>query len=487
MFSIFKRKRTPVAPPATTTTAVAPLTTKPTTQTATSAVNPPAKPVTTITRQPTEFERRKAVHAEMKDDGLSKVRDLPGMDRLLDILGYNRNANSPGIKAFLTRYLTFGFDKDAYGNRFFSIPQKDGSDPRIAFTSHCDTMSDDRLSIYHQVMYNKTNDVLFRRNGECLGADDGTGVWLMLEMIDAKIPGLYCFYLDEETGREGSKWSWVHNKDRYQHIDTVISFDRMNTGDIIATQRGSRCCSTEFQDELAKLLGGNYKPGARGSFTDSATFMDDLPECTNISVGYFNQHTDMETQNVTHALWLRDRLVTIGGEFHTKLPVKRDPEDDKFVPASYSYGNYGSYTPPKPRNKEIWDNYPDHFGIPDDTSNQEDDDWGLDDSDVQALMGMEDGAWDVFCRVSTPAERLTLICGNMDDLISDFGESVICALVETGFANQLTAQHLVDYYPDIVSELFAAADWTSAELSEYIAMDLYGIEDIRNAGIDATH
>jgi hypothetical protein len=36
-----------------------------------------------------------------------------------------------------------------------------------------------------------------------------------------------------------------------------------------------------------------------GVFTDSANFIDLIPECTNISVGYFNEHTHQEMENMT--------------------------------------------------------------------------------------------------------------------------------------------------------------------------------------------
>ena len=39
---------------------------------------------------------------------------------------------------------------------------------------------------------------------DCLGADDGAGVFLMLEMIDANVEGTYIFHRGEERGGWGS-------------------------------------------------------------------------------------------------------------------------------------------------------------------------------------------------------------------------------------------------------------------------------------------
>lgn len=166
----------------------------------------------------------------------------------------------------------------------------------------------------------------------------------MLNMIDAQVPGLYAFFLDEESGRQGSTWSARCDAHRYDEINTFISFDRKGTDDIIATQSGEECCSDTFQKALADLLNDadkdfDYLGGAIGSFTDSASFMDDWAECTNISVGYDLQHTPKETQLVGHAVKLKNALCHIGHRFHADLPVERDPHAvvyDRFP----SYGGY---------------------------------------------------------------------------------------------------------------------------------------------------
>ena len=43
-------------------------------------------------------------------------------------------------------------------------------------------------------------------NNECLGGDDGTGVWLMTKLIEAGVPGRYIFHRAEEVGGRGSGW-----------------------------------------------------------------------------------------------------------------------------------------------------------------------------------------------------------------------------------------------------------------------------------------
>lgn len=65
---------------------------------------------------------------------------------------------------------------------------------------------------------------------------------------------------------------------------------------------GRNCCS----DEFAKAMCDEYNKNGlslsvdyTGIFTDSASFIDDINECTNISVGYNHEHTGKEVQNMT--------------------------------------------------------------------------------------------------------------------------------------------------------------------------------------------
>jgi hypothetical protein len=64
-----------------------------------------------------------------------------------------------------------------------------------------------------------------------------------------------------------------------------------------------------------------YKIDETGVYTDSAEFVDYIPECTNLSVGYLNEHTTRESQDLYHLNKLA--LASIGVDWE-KLPTKRD-------------------------------------------------------------------------------------------------------------------------------------------------------------------
>jgi hypothetical protein len=59
-----------------------------------------------------------------------------------------------------------------------------------------------------------------------------------------------------------------------------------------------------------------------GVYTDTAEFVDIIPECTNISVGYDNEHSDRETLDIFHFTSLAAAAVKIKWD---ALPVARDP------------------------------------------------------------------------------------------------------------------------------------------------------------------
>ena len=147
-----------------------------------------------------------------------------------------------------------------------------------------------------------------------LGADDKAGIYILLSLIRAKVPGLYVFHTGEEVGGIGSHDIVVRKPNLVKGIKRAIAFDRMDYTDIIDHQRGGICCSSKFVNAFAEQLNDriispnklNVKySGATGTFTDTANYTRLIPECTNLSVGYFDQHTADECLDT---LWLEDML-----------------------------------------------------------------------------------------------------------------------------------------------------------------------------------
>jgi len=241
---------------------------------------------------------------------------------------------------FIRKYLDSipGIQTDRYGNKFKKI----GS-PDTMFTSHTDTVHPFNS---HRQKVLVVDNYAYTNGRSVLGADDGTGVWLMLNMIHAKVPGLYVFQRHEEAGGVGSNYSAKRIR---PSIKKVISLDRKGTTDII-THQGTRTCSDTFANALAKALGRNYRPSQWGTFTDSANYADKVPECTNISIGYYGGHTFQEKQDLKFAQWLAKKLTTINFK---ALPVSRDPSRREY-PSWSTQWSYSDYKPKKTNSHFYW-------------------------------------------------------------------------------------------------------------------------------------
>ncbi len=247
-------------------------------------------------------------------------------------------------------------EMDDFGNLFIKIGESD-----VMFTSHLDTAT----SAYTKVNHVIDGNIIKTDGTSILGADDKAGVTVMLNMIEKQVPGLYYFFLGEEVGCVGSKKVAEKQKvEKIPYINKVISFDRRGTDSIITFQASSRCCSDKFGEELSKRLNEvestfKYKNDPTGVYTDSAQFVKIYPECTNISVGYYSEHTFSERQDIEHLAKLAEACTKI--DWNT-LPVERDPSkveyssyggygrwggwDDEYYPTSSSYRS--TYTPSTP-------------------------------------------------------------------------------------------------------------------------------------------
>lgn len=231
----------------------------------------------------------------------------------IDMLAYKRPDGSRYQKKFCRRFLEPVFGKpDAHGNYTLVV----GVKPRVAFMSHHDTVhhTDGRQIV--QIM----DDHVFSSGNDCLGADCTTGIYIMLRMIEENVPGVYVVHAGEEIGCVGSSAlvkdfpAWIGQ------VDAAISFDRKGYTSIITHQMGSRTCSDAFADSLADILDLSMVKDSTGAYTDSNEYIDYISECTNISVGYFNQHTKKESQDLVFLEYLIQALVVADW---TKLVFKR--------------------------------------------------------------------------------------------------------------------------------------------------------------------
>ena len=256
------------------------------------------------------------------------------------------------------------FEKDEFDNYYVYIPKLDGSDTDTMFTSHLDTI--DRGPFTYSKKWNYTTKKYDSESDEKddksithvmdgdfvktdgktnLGADDKAGTVIMMNMISENIPGLYYFFMGEESGCVGSSsLSRVfESMTIFPKMNKCIAFDRKGYDSIITEQMGV-CASDEFANELSKRFndfGFWFKPDPTGIYTDSAEFTDIIPECTNISCGYFHEHTTSEKQDLDFLELLG--VVSTQIDWET-LPIVRNVDEIyKGKKSSYGYGGYGGY------------------------------------------------------------------------------------------------------------------------------------------------
>jgi hypothetical protein len=265
---------------------------------------------------------------------------------LLSMLAYKRPHGSVTEASFIAKYiLATGAVADSYGNLWLTVPCQDGAAPTILWSSHTDTVHRD--SGYQKVFYG--DGQAFTEVSNCLGADCTTGVWIMLQMIRANVPGLYVFHRAEEIGGLGSMHAIKHERKRLAGITHAIAFDRRGYSDVI-THQGARTCSDAFATDLAARLNSAneyfaYATDDSGVFTDTANYTDDIAECTNLSVGYFKQHTGLEYQDVGFACDLADAMCSVDW---SGLTVSR--KAGEYDPEGYGYSRFAAwsnYTPKK--------------------------------------------------------------------------------------------------------------------------------------------
>lgn len=222
-----------------------------------------------------------------------------------------------GTESELIDQLPIGYKKDEYGNYYINIGDKTST----MFTSHLDTADRSQSKVKHVLDEN----IIKTDGSSILGADDKAGMTILLYMIENKVPGLYYFFIGEERGCVGSSKlskNWK-NSEFSEYITKCVSFDRRGTDSVITEQFYGKCCSNEFALELSNQLNAldinfKYMPDPTGIYTDSAQFTSIVSECTNISVGYYNEHTTSERQDILHLERLCEAVCKLDWE---NLPI----------------------------------------------------------------------------------------------------------------------------------------------------------------------
>lgn len=255
------------------------------------------------------------------------------MTTLQRALSVKRPHAGTGVAAFTTWLATAVPDHlqettfvDACGN--LHVDARTNDNHRTLFVAHVDTVHRVEGKNPIRKVKNKTEHVWHATPDSCLGADDGAGVAMLMHMMHAGVVGYYVFTQGEECGGIGAKHLAKYQPELLDQFDRAIAFDRRNVDSVITHQGYGRCCSDVFGQALANALNDDdmtlmYSTDDSGVYTDTAEFTDNIPECTNISIGYYSEHGEREHLDVNHLQALSRAVVKFDWD---ALPTERDPK-----------------------------------------------------------------------------------------------------------------------------------------------------------------
>lgn len=229
------------------------------------------------------------------------------LSKLIEMLEYRRPSFSKTEKEFVKKFIVDP-NPTAVVDGFGNIIIDTCKNPTIIFSCHTDTV--DSVPGFRKVCHDADINILHTNNKEILGADDGAGIYIMLEMIQENISGRYIFHRSEEIGALGAQWIIDNTPHMLQNINHAIAFDRMGDTDVINHMITGKTATDKFVSNLCESLSENHQ-SATGTFTDTAFYIDHIKNCTNVSVGYYNQHTRSEILDLEHFSWLVNKVKTI--------------------------------------------------------------------------------------------------------------------------------------------------------------------------------
>lgn len=261
-------------------------------------------------------------------------------DKILDMLSYRRPAGSGGERAFIEKFLAPFNPVLKATNWVIEVP---GGDGKTLFSCHTDTVHHNDKK--QELVYDKGMNVVYKDDGEPLGGDNTAGVWILLEMIAAGVPGTYAFHYGEERGCLGSRDMARMFPLWLKQFDRAIAFDRRGTTSVITKQMGSTTCSDTFAIALSDMLKSGFEPDPTGFYTDTASYSGLIAECTNLSIGYALEHSKDEYLDLEHLALMRELAISLDWE---ELPTVRKAEGKSARDSRYSqpYGGAGYVRPP---------------------------------------------------------------------------------------------------------------------------------------------
>lgn len=133
-----------------------------------------------------------------------------------------------------------------------------------------------------------------------LGADDGLGVCIALQLLTILPDIKVIFTTQEEVGGIGAIRA-CSNREFFRNINFFIQADRRGSSDLITHTNGINVATKEFIADISDLMiKYNYTINS-GTFTDVGIFVETFSIVgVNISVGYVHEHSSSEYTVIEH-------------------------------------------------------------------------------------------------------------------------------------------------------------------------------------------
>ena len=202
------------------------------------------------------------------------------------------------------------FEVDRYG-QVFSI--KPGTPILSAHMDQVQRIAPDKIV--------EDDGYLYGFNKHCqvgLGADDKNGIWIILKILQEIDQDTISFIFSSGEEAGGKVGEILLSNHPY-----CIVLDRKGSGDIIGVS--NQYCCQDFQDEVERVgQEFGYTP-TTGVFSDANSISNLIP-CVNISVGYYNAHTDHEytsIKDLSNSLNFSKKMLENIERVVYKVPEKR--------------------------------------------------------------------------------------------------------------------------------------------------------------------
>lgn len=157
----------------------------------------------------------------------------------------------------------------------------------IAIVAHLDTVYKYPVS---DLYYDTRKNVLWSPDG--LGADDRAGVFAIIKLIQNNLRPSVILTMGEEIGGVGAA-ALASIPCPIDNLKYIIELDRQGKDDAVFYSTGNE----DFQDYI---IGFGFTK-RRGTFSDISFLAPGWEKCAvNLSIGYENEHSVIETLNVTH-------------------------------------------------------------------------------------------------------------------------------------------------------------------------------------------